>query len=428
MQGLEKLVVSLSREHPDELAHAMECQSPAEVSRLMQALPKQVLDGVLDRLSPSSLGLALGHMAPEQISSLMGAVSLASIVRALHFLDAEKRNQTLELLPEDLRGRLRELLKYPPQTAGGTMDPQVVSIPSDFTVQQALSLLRSAPRESIHYLYVADRQQRLVGVLSMRDMLLAAPRAAVTSLMGREVLSVPASLDREEVAEKMRARRYFALPVTDEEGRLLGVVKHDDVLETVQEEAFEDLQRMVGAGPDESPRSPLLVKFRKRLPWLVVNLGTAFLAAAVVGLFEGILARMSVLAVLLPIVAGQAGNTGAQTLTVFIRGIALKEIEPGQRLRAVVLELLNGLAMGLAISLVAALAVHLWFGQGRLSIVMGLAMLFSMAIACVAGALIPLTVRALRRDPAQSSSIFMTTVTDVVGLGSFLGFARLLLF
>jgi magnesium transporter len=235
-------------------------------------------------------------------------------------------------------------------------------------------------------------------------------------------------MDREEVAATMRARKFFALPVVDAEGHLLGVVKHEDVLETIQEEAFEDLQKMVGAGGDEQAQSPVALKVRKRLPWLMVNLATAFLAAAVVSFFEGALAKMAVLAVLLPIVAGQAGNTGAQTLAVVIRGLALKEVFRGSRGIVVLRELAAGAISGVAVALVAGGCVYAWFGDLRLAEVIGLSMVGSMAIACLAGALIPLGVQALRRDPAQSSTIFLTTITDAVGLGSFLGLASLMLF
>jgi magnesium transporter len=225
----------------------------------------------------------------------------------------------------------------------------------------------------------------------------------------------------------MRDRRFIALPVVDADGRLLGIVKHDEVLEAVQEEAFGDLQKLSGAGEDERALSPVSVVVKKRLPWLMVNLATAFLASAVIGLFEGIIERVTALAVLLPIVAGQGGNTGAQSLAVVIRGIALRELGPGTDRRVMLKEAVAALLNGLAVAVVTGIAVFVWDGRPGLVLVIALAMVVNMAAAGLAGAGIPLLLRKLRRDPAQSASIFLTTVTDIVGFAAFLGFAVLLM-
>lgn len=225
------------------------------------------------------------------------------------------------------------------------------------------------------------------------------------------------------------------MPVVNFEGRLVGVVRHDQVLKTVQDEAFEDLQRLVGAGAEERALSPIRTVVRSRLPWLLVNLATAFLAAAVVGMFEGVIAKVAALAVLLPVVAGQGGNTGSQSLAVVMRGLALREIIPGVKRRVLLKETVAALINGVVIAAVTAAAVFGWrrlAGDsmqlcGGLALVIGLAMIVNMAIAAMAGAAIPLLLKAVGRDPAQSSAIFLTTVTDIVGFGSFLGFAVVLL-
>jgi magnesium transporter len=214
-----------------------------------------------------------------------------------------------------------------------------------------------------------------------------------------------------------------ALPVVDSEGYLLGVVKPDEILEALQQEAFADLQKMVGAGEDEKALSSVSVVVRKRLPWLYVNLATAFAAAAVVGLFEGTIEKVTALAVLLPVVAGQGGNTGAQSLAVVMRGIALRELVPGTTRRLVLKEGLGALLNGVAVALGTGVAVFLWDGRMGLMLVITLAMVVNMTAAGLSGAAIPLILRAMGRDPAQSASIFLTTVTDVVGFAAFLGFA-----
>jgi magnesium transporter len=283
----------------------------------------------------------------------------------------------------------------------------------------------------LHYLYVTDREGRLIGVLNIRDLLLATPRDPIEKIVGRDVVTVPATMPSHEVISIMRDRRFVALPVVDFENRLIGVVKHSEALEAGQVEGFEDLQKIVGASPDERALSPVSAVVKSRLPWLYVNLLTAFMAAAVVGMFEGIIAKIAALAVLLPVVAGQGGNTGSQALAVVMRGIALREIIPGLKKRVILKELLGGLLNGLAVAVVTAGAVFAWRQMAGdsltsctgLALVIGLAMIVNMVAAALSGAAIPLILKAVGRDPAQSAAIFLTTVTDIVGFASFLGFA-----
>jgi magnesium transporter len=241
----------------------------------------------------------------------------------------------------------------------------------------------------------------------------------------RDLVTIPAVLPRDEVVALIQQRRFIALPVVDSEGYLLGVVKPNEILEALQEEAFADLQKMVGAGEDEKALSPVSVVVRKRLPWLYVNLGTAFVAAAVVGLFESTIERVTALAVLLPVVAGQGGNTGAQSLAVVMRGIALRELVPGTTRRLLMKETFGALINGTAVAVGTGAAVWLWDGRLGLALVITLAMIVNMGAAGLSGAALPLVLRALGKDPAQSASIFLTTVTDVVGFAAFLGFAVL---
>jgi magnesium transporter len=252
-------------------------------------------------------------------------------------------------------------------------------------------------------------------------------------IVNRNVLSIQDTMDREEAINLMRERGFLALPVVDYEGRLIGVVRHQDALRAGQMEAFEDLQRSVGAGADERALSPISTVVKSRLPWLGVNLLTAFLASGVVSLFEGIISQVAALAILLPIVAGQGGNTGSQSLAVVMRGLALREIIPGAKKRVVIKEAAAGLINGLIIASVTAFCVFGWRwleGDGLtvcvgLALVIGLAMIVNMVVATVCGATIPLALKALGRDPAQSAAIFLSTVTDVIGFAAFLGFAVL---
>ena len=424
-QALETLVRSFVMHHPEDAARALEGVAPSEAGAILRRLPARSIGAVLERLAPEPAGAILGEIGPQATRDLLGHLAPRHAAAILHHVEESLRSATLSGLPEHRARQIQSLLQYPNDTAGGMMDPHVTSLAIDLTIRDAIAAIRRAPRQTLYYLYVTDREGRLAGVLNMRELLLGAPRDPIADLVHREVVTVPATMDREELAALMRDRRFLALPVVDQDGRLLGIVKHDEVLEAIQEEAFGDLQKLAGAGEDERALSPVATVVRKRLPWLLVNLVTAFMAAAVIGLFEGVIERVTALAVLLPIVAGQGGNTGAQSLAVVIRGIALRELGPGTSRRVILKETLAALLNGIAIALVTGFAVYLWDGRIGLVLVIALAMVVNMAIAGLAGAGIPLLMRALGFDPAQSASIFLTTVTDIVGFGAFLGFAML---
>ncbi|MCI0465155.1 MAG: magnesium transporter [Gemmataceae bacterium] len=426
-QALELLVRSFAETNPEGAARALEGLEPEQAAQVLDELPAGVTGPVIERLTPHAAGTILGRMGPERTHQLLAAITAKQAAAVLQHLEAAHREAVLAHLPEVEASRLRALVQYPPETAGGMMEPQVASLAIDLTVQEAIAALRRMPEETLYYLYVTDRDGRLLGVLTMRRLLLAGPQEPIERLVQRQIVTVPATMDREEVAALMRQRRLLALPVVDGEGRLLGVVKHDEVLDTVQEEAFEDLQKMVGAGGDESISSPLAMVSRRRLPWLCVNLLTAFAAAAVISLFEPLFAQITALAVLLPIVSALGGNGGAQTLAVVMRGLALREIMPGAVRWLLYKEVLAGALNGLVVAVLAGLLVLAWSRNGGLALVIGLAMVVNMVTAGLAGAAVPLALKALGRDPAQSSQIFLTTITDIVGFTSFLGFATLFL-
>ena len=436
MSPLETLLRSFIELHPDEAARSFEALASSDARRLFKTLPSRVAVALLERLSPHIAGPLLAQMEVERIRQLLREMSPRSASTVVQQLEEEKREELFQGLAESVARPLRDLTRYSAETAGGIMEPRVAALSIDLTAQQAISTIRKTPRNVLHYLYVTDRDGKLAGVLTMRDLLLAGPRDLIEPLVRREVVSVPDTMNRTEVVNLMSERGFLALPVVDYDGRLVGVIKHDEALQAGQLEAFGDLQKITGASADERALSPVTTVVRSRLPWLMINLVTAFMAAAVVGLFENVIAQVAALAVLMPVVAGQGGNTGAQSLAVVIRGLALREIISGMERRVVVKELLAGVINGIAVAVVTAAAVFVWqmFLEGAgttksvgLSLVIFLAMIINMAAAALAGAIIPLVLRALGRDPAQSSSIFLTTVTDIVGFASFLGFAVLFL-
>ena len=431
MKPLEALLKTFVELHPDDAARAFEALPLDDARKMFVRLPTVLAVELSERLAPQISGPLFDQLDTERAREIISRMDRRRGSAVLHQLSDERRTEILAELSDSIARPLRMLASYDDETAGSIMDPRVASLSIDLSVQQAISVIRKAPRDSLHYLYVTDRNGRLIGVLTMRDLLLAAPRDPIRLLVKEGVSSVVDTAAREDVVTLMRERGYVALPVVDFEGRLIGVVKHDEALEAGQLEAFEDMQRSVGAGADERALSPVSLVVKRRLFWLSINLLTAFLAASVIGLFEGTIAKVAALAVLLPVVAGQGGNTGAQAMAVVMRGLALREIIPGAGRRVVRKEFLGGLINGLCIALVTAVAVLIWrqlegdsmrAGLG-MSAVIGLAMIVNMSSAAACGAIVPMLLRSLGLDPAQSASILLTTVTDVVGFAAFLGFA-----
>jgi magnesium transporter len=305
------------------------------------------------------------------------------------------------------------------------MDPRVIAVRRDATAGEALARLRAVRRRQISDVFVLDEDERLIARVPVQALATAGPDEAVQALSSPSP-AVAATATAADVVEQMTDRRLAALPVVDFDGRLLGVIRHDMLVKAAQQDVAADIQAMVGASREERALSRVSFAVRKRLPWLEINLATAFLAAAVVGLFEATIARFTALAVLLPVVAGQSGNTGAQALAVTMRGLALREIRVSQWPRVARKEASVALINGIAVAATTSAGVFLWSGSGGLAIVIGLSMVLSMLAAGIAGVIVPTVLTSLGQDPAQSSSIVLTTVTDVVGFSSFLGIATVL--
>jgi magnesium transporter len=273
---------------------------------------------------------------------------------------------------------------------------------------------------------VIDGDNKLSGRVTLQDLALASPTAVLSELVIPVSAVVNPIASRDEVVELLEQHKLVDLAVVDVEGRLLGIIYHRTLIQAIQEDATADIQTMVGASKEERALSPALFAVRKRLPWLQINLLTAFMAAFVVGLFEDTIARFTALAVLLPVVAGQSGNAGAQALAVTMRGLALREIGLRHWLRVTVKEVQTGLLNGLAVALTCGIGVYVWSGSIGLVIVIAASMVLAMIMAGFAGAIVPIGLTRVGQDPAQSSSIILTTVTDIAGFLSFLGIATLL--
>lgn len=420
----------------EDIRAIVERVEPGRLAEVVRRLDEAVAARLVGLLSPERAAEILSRLPDETAAALLLHPSMDKAVEAIQELDPDdaadivgemnrpQRDVFLEALGE-AGDVIEELLDYSEDTAGGLMTPEVMAVRRQWTVAEAIDAIRrrAAELEQIYYTYVVDRDDVLTGVVTMRDLILASPVTLIDEVTERDVASVSVDTDQETVASMISNLNLLALPVVDCKGRLVGIVTVDDVIDVIHEEASEDIQRLVGAGADERTDSPFFYALRMRLPWLLVNLATAFAAAAVVGLFESTIAKLTLLAIYMPVVAGQGGNTGAQTLAVLIRGLSLGEVPVGQGRRVVLRELGLGIANGIVVGLVTAAIAQLTSGRPILGAVIGVAMVLNMALACAFGALIPLALRRAGLDPAQASSIFLTTVTDIVGFGVFLGLA-----
>ena len=423
--GFATLARTYLREFPTEASRRLDELSVNEIARLLRAEPVRFAVPLLERLEPHKAADVLAALPADLARDVVAAMEPARSVTILGWMEDAPRAALLDRLDTGLARDLRRMADYPPETAGRLMDPRAIGFRPGTTVRQALTRLRAVRQRHVSDVFLTDDERRLTGLVPLQTLALASPGALLETL-AQPAVAVQDIDPHDEIVERFTSGRLASLPVLDFEGRLLGVIRHDTLAATAQETAAADMQAMVGASRQERALSPVAFAVKKRLPWLEINLATAFLAASVVGLFEGTIARFTALAVLLPVVAGQSGNTGAQALAVTMRGLAMREIRIGQWPRLLRKEASVALLNGIAVSLTTAAGVFLWSRSPGLSLVIGISMVLSMIAAGIAGVLIPTVLTTIGQDPAQSSSIILTTVTDVVGFASFLGIATVL--
>ncbi|MDZ7788018.1 MAG: magnesium transporter [Halofilum sp. (in: g-proteobacteria)] len=413
------------REYPGEAARTLEHMAPAEAIASLASHSVHVLRPVWERLSPFAAERLLGALPAAQASALLAELEPAVASALLSQMEPERRAGWLESLDPAIAAELRELLEYPPDCAGRLMAPRLGFFRGEMTVAEASERLRALRVYDSHSLFLVDDDQAPQARVTIQALALADLETPLADLAEPLGPRVDALSPREELVELLGHSRFTDLPVVDAAGRLIGTVPESGLLAAVQADAAGDMQAMVGASRDERALSAFGFAVRKRLPWLQINLLTAFLAASVVGLFEHTIAQYTALAVLLPVVAGQSGNAGAQALAVTMRGLALREITARHSLRVVLKELRVGLINGLAVAATTALGVYVWSGSWGLSLVISISMVLSMVAAGLAGALVPIVLQRMGQDPATASSIILTTVTDVAGFFSFLGIATM---
>jgi magnesium transporter len=431
MGATANLLNLLQKQHPADLAQVFQELSDKDRKAAFNVLVERNARLAMEALSELGAEMAadlLSERTGEEVARLLQEIPSDDAAAIVDYLPEELQAAVLSLMQAKARAGVDELLEYDEQTAGRIMNPNVFALAEDLTAGEAITALQTARDvEMVFYLYVVDERRHLVGVVSLRRLLLVPPETPLKRIMTTDVISARVDMDQEEVARQVASYNLLAIPVVDEENKLVGVITVDDVIDVIKDEATEDVYRLAGVASDDHVHTPAFESIRKRLPWLLVNLATAFVAASVVAVFQGTISKVVALAVFMPIVAGMGGNAATQTLAVIVRGIALGELTWSNSRKTLVKEALVGLGNGLGTGLVAAAGALAFKQDPILGLILALAMIINMFVAATAGTLIPLGLRALKIDPALVSSVFITTLTDVFGFLSFLGLGTLFL-
>ena len=433
-------------EAPAELAEALATVDAHSAAIVIDRVDRELAGQALDLVTAERAAEIVAEMEPANAAEVLAQMSTADAAGVLGEMDPDDRVDVLDEIDEARHDELvagldaedqeevRRLEQYPPDSAGGIMTTEVTSLYEYLSVQDAIESLRrlNEQLEQMFYVYVVDGRGHLVGVLSMRDLILAMPDRILRDLMIPNVRAVPATEDQEAVAQLFRRFNYLAMPVVDDKHRLIGLITIDDIVDVLQEETTEDVHKLFGAGAEERLDSPWFFSFQKRVGWLGVNLITAFAAAAVVAAFSGTIEALPILAVFMPIIAGMGGNASAQAMAVAVRGISVGKVDSRLLRHVIVREfwcgLLTGIVMGLLTGLIAAVYSTIQPDRSLLQAaglagVVFAALLINHTLACVTGAGIPFLMKRLGFDPAQSATILATTVTDVIGFLALLGLA-----
>lgn len=400
----------------NEMRRLVDCLFQVKkAGKVLSEIPEYFLPEILENVEIEKLGEILSRLGSDDAVYLLGKIS------------EERWPAIFEKVAPEKRVMIEKLLLYPAGSAGSVMSSDYFSVSLDCTVEDAIQKLREyADKESILYVYVLD-EKRLVGVLPIRSLVLFDPKKLVRELMTTNIVTIQASVDQEKAAQLVGQYNLLAIPVVNENQEMLGVITVDDVIEIFQEEATEDIYHIAGLSEEDRAFTPVSTKVRRRLPWMLINLCTAFLASFVVSRFADTISRLALLAAYMPIVAGMGGNGGTQSLVVITRSIALGELKFSKAYRAVFKEIGNGLIVGIVSGLATGAIMYLVNGNIYLGFIIFLAMVANLVMAGLAGSVVPLVLKSLRLDPAVGSGVIVTTVTDVTGFFVFLGLAELFL-
>ncbi len=425
---LDTAAARLGSTHPADSARAIAELGRSERDALIAAIGRDALARIIEYLPDDRRGDVIEAIAPDELAPLLDEIDDDIVADILHGLSAERA-------AEILRGMRRAsvvapLLGHADESAGGHMTRSFVSLNGNWSVGRAITYLRRLrpDAESAYYLYVIDAGGRLEGIVSLRDLIIAAPETPLSEIMSREVVRARDDMDQEEMARLVQRYDLVALPVVDADDRLIGVITVDDVLDVVQEEATEDIFKLVGVGVKERALSPVFESARRRIPWLAVNMVVALMAAFIVSRFEDTIAQVAALAVLMPVIAGQGGNAGVQTATIVVRGLALDDLRLSDLARVLTKEIALGALKGVLFGGVLGVIAYFWQQNTTLAVIAASAMFLNMLVASIGGVMIPMTLRyGFKVDPATAAGVFDTMLTDMMGFFIFLGLATIFL-
>lgn len=422
-EGARALVEPL---HPADIADLFELTPHEDRAKLAHAVA-DLLDGeVFAEMNDYVREDLIDALEPHEVADLAAELDTDDAVAIIEDMDEDEQRAVLRALDPDDRAAIEEALSYPEESAGRLMQRDLVAVPEHWTVGDVISYLRGQEELTTEFyeVYVVDPAHKPVGTCAL-SWILRTPRwVPLADVMQREQTLIPVDMDQEEVALRFQKYALISAAVVDGSGRLVGMITADDIVHIIQQEAGEDALLLSGAG-DGDINEPIRFTVRTRLTWLVVNLGTAILAASIVGMFQGVIAKFALLAVLMPIVSGMGGNAGTQTLAVMVRALAMNQLTSSNTVRMVLREFRIAAANGVSLAMLIGIGTFLLFGNRDLSLVIGASMIINNLTAGLAGVLVPVTLDRFRVDPAVSSAVFVTTMTDVMGFFSFLGLATL---
>lgn len=420
------LITRFCQEAPQSAASRLETLAVEDAIEILKQVPQEIALEVWSALSPNMSADMVELLDDSDALAILKGIDPGRSASILTIIDPERSEDLMAGMDPSISREIRELMVYPIDTAGALMDTRILLFKGNMTADEALQILRARRlKRKVAELRIVDDEQRFRSIVKLDALALADPNQTLDELSDRIVVVVDPNASREEIIEKLESYGLDELTVVDHDGRVLGAIRHSTLIDVLKEDVSIDIQTMVGVSKDERASSGSKFAVRKRLPWMQVNLLTAFAAAAVVGIFESTIAKFTALAVLLPVVAGQSGNAGAQALAVAMRGLALREVKVRDWPKMVRKETIVGLANGVAVAIVCGIAVYIWSGQPGLVLVISSSMILAMVIAGIAGVLVPVGLKKIGQDPAVASSIVLTTITDITGFFAFLGIATL---
>lgn len=428
--NLDQLKDILGNQHPADVAEFIN-QAPQEYhTTIFKLLDDEMASDVLYEIHDEYRSEILENTKTERLHDILDEMETDEAVDILSELKDQVTSDVLSSFDSEERKQFRTLLSYDEESAGGLMQTEIIAVNQKLERSEVIEDIRKNVDEveNIHYVYVVDDKQKLVGVLDIGHLLLAPDSSIVAEIMETTIISALVDMDQEKVANLFRKYDIYSLPVIDKSNTLLGRITVDDIIDVMDEEATEDAYRLVGLNEEDRVFTRPLNSVKKRLPWLVLNLLTAIIISSVVGIFEQTIAKLSILAVLMPIVAGLGGNSGTQTLTVITRGIALGELTIHNTWKAVLKEITVGFTNGIIIGSLVCLVAYLLKFDPRIGFILGIAMICNMFIAGLVGSLIPVVLKTLKIDPALASSVIITMLTDIGGYACFLGLASIIMF